>query len=77
MNKLIIKGSVANNYEVIKNFVKQNEITMTPEELYLKSNLSHNMIEAFFCVYNSLKKEYLQKFFTLNPYEPTTSKPNS
>lgn len=67
MKKLIISESVANNYKVIKDFVEQNNLTSN--ELYLQSNLSQNMIEAFFCVYHSLQQESLEKFFTLNPYE--------
>ena len=60
MNKLIIKGSVLQNYEVIKDFKEQNELTQS--ELYIKSNLSSNQLEAFYAIYKCLKSEELEKF---------------
>lgn len=64
MNKLIIKGSVLQNFEVIKNFKEQNELTFN--QLYAHTNLSQNQIEAFFHVYRALDRENLEKFALLN-----------
>ena len=64
MNKLIVQGSVLQNYEIIKNFKEQNKLTFN--QLYAHTNLSQNQIEAFFHVYRTLNKENLEKFALLN-----------